>query len=81
MNTKAQIGVPPKQKKKSFLGDLGNTEVVAADHMDETQLKDLNFKVKPEFHQIFKLTSVKHGLKMRELLEQSLDAWIEKHTK
>lgn len=83
MSTKAQIGLPPKQKRKSLLGDLATVDIPPADNMDgeEAQLKDLNFKVKPEFHQMFKLTAVKHGMKMRVLLEESLQAWLEKHTK
>ncbi|QIG69053.1 hypothetical protein EVB78_019 [Rhizobium phage RHph_N1_15] len=74
--TKAKI--QPKQPAHSmkFLGSLGDEpKIEAADNMTEVKLRDLNFKVDPEFHTKFKMTATAAGLSMKELLEQCFDAW------
>lgn len=44
-------------------------------------LKDLNFKVPPEFHTEFKSAAFLNGLKMNELLVQALKAWKDNQAK
>jgi hypothetical protein len=42
-------------------------------------LRDLNFKVSPEFHRLFKGTAVAWGMSMKELLEASFKTWREQY--
>ncbi len=42
-------------------------------------IRDLNFKVSPEFHLRFKTTATLWGMSMKELLEASYAAWVEKY--
>lgn len=48
---------------------------------DETNsgLQDMNFKVDPHFHTVFKTSASVSGLSMKELLEASFRAWVEKY--
>jgi hypothetical protein len=41
-------------------------------------VRDLNFKVSPEFHLRFKTTATVWGMSMKDLLEASYAAWVEK---
>lgn len=41
-------------------------------------IRDLNFKVSPEFHLRFKTTATMWGMSMKDLLEASFAAWTEK---
>lgn len=40
---------------------------------------DLNFKVPADFHREFKVTATLRGMKMKDLLIASFNAWKEKH--
>ncbi|QIG75592.1 hypothetical protein EVC20_021 [Rhizobium phage RHph_Y2_17_1] len=71
--TKAAI--PKKPQPMKFLGALAEQPAFTADNMEEVKLRDLNFKVDPEFHTRFKMTATAAGLSMKELLEQCFDAW------
>ena len=76
MNTKANVGKPPK--KNSLLNQLTERPPVVADNMEEKILKDLNFKVDEQFHQHFKMLAVRHNLSMKRLLQEAVDCWVEK---
>jgi hypothetical protein len=67
--------LPPPPKKKSVLGDLINHTVKPADNMAEVPLKDMSFKVDPDFHHLFKTTASSYRLSMKELLEESFELW------
>jgi hypothetical protein len=41
-------------------------------------LQDLNFKVDPGFHTVFKVVATIKGMSMKELLEASFKAWVDK---
>ena len=70
--TKAQLGPPPRGKKLS-MGEM--ITPVAANNMSEKGLKDLSFKVDPDFHHKFKTTASSYRLSMKDLLEECFDAW------
>jgi hypothetical protein len=42
-------------------------------------LQDMNFKVDPEFHRAFKVASTMNGISMKELLDASFRAWIDRY--
>jgi hypothetical protein len=44
-----------------------------------TGLQDLNFKVDNDFHRTFKLAATLKGMSMKELLEGSFAAWVERY--
>ncbi|AGC36197.1 hypothetical protein B7L88_gp091 [Rhizobium phage RHEph10] len=74
--TKANIRPREQTGGMKFLGSLvDEPKIEAADNMEEVKLRDLNFKVDPEFHTRFKMTATAAGLSMKELLEQCFDAW------
>ncbi len=79
--TKAAIptkaAVPKKPQPMKFLGSLGDQPVFTADNMEAVKLRDLNFKVDPEFHTKFKMTATASGKSMKELLEECFEAWVE----
>jgi hypothetical protein len=41
-----------------------------------SNLQDMNFKVNPEFHRLFRFASALNGMSMKELLDASFRAWI-----
>jgi hypothetical protein len=43
-------------------------------------LRDMNFKMDPEFHRAFKLTAISHGMTMKELFEASFRVWVDKES-
>ena len=79
--SKAAIGTAPSKKKRvSHLGALETPiEVRAADNMKpKPELRDLNFKVDPEFHLKFKMTATAAGLSMKEFVQECYEAWVDK---
>ena len=40
--------------------------------------QDMNFKVDPEFHTVFKVVAAIKGMPMKDLLESAFAAWVEK---
>lgn len=42
---------------------------------DAGGLQDLNFKVDPSFHRLFKTTAAQNGMSMKELLEDAFRLW------
>ncbi|OCP21925.1 MULTISPECIES: hypothetical protein [unclassified Ensifer] len=73
--TKAAVRKKPQAMK--FLGALTEQPTFTANNMDEKTLRDLNFKVDPEFHARFKMTAAAAGLSMKDLLEEAFHAWIQ----
>lgn len=73
--TKAAIAKKPQTMK--FLGALEGAPAFTADNMDAVKLRDLNFKVDPEFHTKFKMTAAASGKSMKELLEEAFDLWVD----
>jgi hypothetical protein len=45
----------------------------------KADLKDLNFKVDPEFHTKFKSVATIRRLSMKELLEECFQVYLQKH--
>ncbi|MBX4911336.1 hypothetical protein HJA82_28920 [Rhizobium bangladeshense] len=78
--TKANIQPKPQSASSmKFLGSLAAEPVEASDNMKDKAaiLRDLNFKVDPEFHTKFKMTAAAAGKSMKELLEECFDAWVQ----
>jgi predicted HicB family RNase H-like nuclease len=75
--TKANIKPRQQSGAMKYLGSLTEEPVKPADNMKKKDavLRDLNFKVDPDFHTRFKMTATAAGLSMKELLEQCFDAW------
>lgn len=76
MNTKANVGSPPR-KRSSLTAALAERPPVTANNMAEKSLKDLNFKVDEEFHQYFKMLAVKHNISMKRLLTEAVESWVQ----
>jgi hypothetical protein len=76
--TTAPVPPPPAAKRQSFLGKLAEAPTMAADNMKSETEVDMGFKVKRSFRNRFKTTAASNDLSMKELLEASFEAWIEK---
>jgi hypothetical protein len=80
--TKQQGKVPPPPRNnRRNLQASPPSAVVTPDNLSKPSegLVDLNFKVSPSFKRKFKLTSVTRGMMMKELMEASFEAYIEKY--
>ncbi|WP_276122701.1 hypothetical protein [Pararhizobium qamdonense] len=71
-----KAAVPKKPQTMKFLGALAEQPTYVADNMESVKLRDLNFKVDPDFHTKFKMTATAAGLSMKDLLEECFEAWI-----
>jgi predicted HicB family RNase H-like nuclease len=72
--------VPKKPSNRmNYLGTLAEAPKLEADNMEAVKLRDLNFKVDPEFHTKFKMTATASGKSMKELLEECFAAWVAAH--
>jgi hypothetical protein len=72
-----KAAVPRKPQSMKFLGALAEQPTFVADNMEEVKLlRDLNFKVDPDFHARFKMTAAASGKSMKELLEECFAVWI-----
>lgn len=56
---------------------MARKEKTTADETNGSEFRDLNFKVTPDFHRHYKVTASASGISMKQLLEQSFDAWID----
>ncbi|TDW20434.1 hypothetical protein EV128_12564 [Rhizobium azibense] len=75
--TKAEVPKKPGKGGMQYLAALDTEKKVEADNMKgEVKLRDLNFKVDPDFHTKFKMTATASGKSMKELLEECFAAWI-----
>lgn len=77
--TKAAVPPPPSRGLRSdFLGKVAAPTFVP-DNMDGEKLKDVNFKMTIDFHTKFKSVATARRMSMKELLEASFAAYLEKH--
>lgn len=73
--TKAKLGARPA--KTTIADQIFAASIQPSDNMKEEKLKDMSFKVSPEFHTQFKVVAARSNLSMRELLEESFRLWME----
>ncbi len=74
--------VPPPPRRRGILQAVPSVaEETPPNNMQvsNTGTQDLNFKVDPEFHQVFKVVAAIKGMKMKDLLESCFAAWVEKY--
>ena len=80
--TKANVPTPPSKSTKSRLMVAAPPPQETPDNLSKPSddvLRDLNFKVAPDFHRRFKLTATSWSMSMKDLLEACYQAWVEKH--
>lgn len=73
----ATVPKPPRERKaltQNFQTRLGEPPPAAAAPRNlsapaSAELKDMNFKVDPDFHTEFKIEATKRGMKMNEFLK------------
>lgn len=78
-DTKKDV-IPPPPKKTTRLNYAPKLDV-PPDNLSRPNddVQDMNFKVHPDFHRRFKITATIWGMSMKELLEASFKAWLEKN--
>lgn len=74
--TKAPVPKPARSLKMSFMG-AAVAPTTPASNMTE-KLKDMSFKVDPEFHRRYKSAAALNGVQMKDILEESFELWMEK---
>jgi hypothetical protein len=78
--TKALVPSPPARRRR-LLAAVPDTVVTPPPRnmqKSNSGLQDLNFKVDPNFHTAFKVIAAIEGMPMKDLLEASFSAWVEK---
>lgn len=77
---KPQVPPPPgKPLKQRFMTHVPTLEQTPENLTKpaETGFQDLNFKVSPDFHRLFKTTAVMRGMSMKELLEAAFNHYVQ----
>jgi len=81
--TKAQIPAPPSRggSRPRLMAPPPSPQQTPDNLSKPTDevLRDLNFKVSPEFHRKFKMIATMRSMTMKELLEACLNNYVEKH--
>ena len=77
---KPNVPAPPGSLRRGLLVSVP-TPTLTPDNLSRPAagLQDLNFKVENDFHRNFKLVATEKGMSMKELLEASFHAWVDRY--
>jgi hypothetical protein len=80
--TKALVPPPSRAAKRGIMASVPQlVETPSLNNMQKVNsgFQDMNFKVDPNFHLRFKAVATVKGMPMKDLLEASFGAWLEKY--
>jgi hypothetical protein len=89
MPTKPTVTVPRLRRalRQNFQGEVGRpiqtdapADPPAPISYPSVELKDMNFKVDPNFHQEFKIEATKRGMKMNEFLRHIYQSFMQRES-